>query len=128
MGVHGVRHGAHKTDPQAHVGRDDRRAGCLAHGRADAHAGGTDAPAAETADKNGKGEKTGGKGEKPGTGETPAGPDDAQKNQKGDAPEKAEKSGSSVGRVLLLTLLPLLLIAAAVVVLLLVRKKKARQD
>ena len=46
----------------------------------------------------------------------------------GDAPEKAEKSGSSVGRVLLLTLLPLLLIAAAVVVLLLVRKKKARQD
>ena len=81
----------------------------------------------ETADKNGKGEKTGGKGEKPGTGETPAGPDDAQKNQKGDAPEKAEKSGSSVGRVLLLTLLPLLLIAA-VVVLLLVRKKKARQD
>ena len=72
--------------------------------------------------------KTGGKGEKPGTGETPAGPDDAQENQKGDAPEKAEKSGSSVGRVLLLTLLPLLLIAAAVVVLLLVRKKKARQD
>ena len=58
----------------------------------------------------------------------PAEPDDAQKNQKGDAPEKAEKSGSSVGRVLLLTLLPLLLIAAAVVVLLLVRKKKARQD
>ena len=102
MGVHGVRHGAHKTDPQAHVGRDDRSAGCLAHGRADAHARGTDGP--------------------------PAGPDDAQKNQKGDAPEKAEKSGSSVGRVLLLTLLPLLLIAAAVVVLLLVRKKKARQD
>ena len=51
-----------------------------------------------------------------------------QKNQKGDAPEKAKKSGSSVGRVLLLTLLPLLLIAAVVVVLLLVRKKKARQD
>ena len=87
----------------------------------DTPAASTDAPAAETADKNGKGEK-------PGTGETPAGPDDAQKNQKGDAPEKAEKSGSSVGRVLLLTLLPLLLIAAAVVVLLLVRKKKARQD
>ena len=94
----------------------------------DTPAASTAAPAAETADKNGKGEKTGGKGEKPGTGETPAGPDDARKNQKGDAPEKAEKSGSSVGRVLLLTLLPLLLIAAAVVVLLLVRKKKARQD
>ena len=42
MGVHGVRHGAHKTDPQAHVGRDDRSTGCLAHGRADAHAGGVD--------------------------------------------------------------------------------------
>ena len=40
MGVHGVRHAAHKTNPQAHVGRDDRSAGCLAHGRADGHAHG----------------------------------------------------------------------------------------
>ena len=42
MGVHGVRHGAHKTDPQAHVGRDDRSAGCLAHGRTDGHTRGID--------------------------------------------------------------------------------------
>ena len=39
MGVHGVRHGAHKTDPQAHVGRDDRSAdhcsGRLARGVAE---------------------------------------------------------------------------------------------
>ena len=63
----------------------------------DTPAASTDAPAAETADKNGKGAKTGGKGEKLGTGETPAGPDDAQKNQKGDAPEKTEKAAPPWG-------------------------------
>ena len=80
----------------------------------------------ETADKNGKGEKSGGKGDRHGAGENAAGPDDVQKNQKGDAPERTAKNGSSVGRILLLVLVPVLLIAA-VVIFLLVRRKKTRQ-
>ena len=80
----------------------------------------------ETADKNGKGEKSGGKGGRHGAGENAAEPDDGQKNQKGDAPEGTAKNGSSVGRILLLVLVPLLLIAA-VVIFLLVRRKKTGQ-
>ena len=80
----------------------------------------------ETADKNGKGEKSGGKGDRHGAGENAAEPDDVQKNQKGDAPERTAKSGSSVGRILLLVLVPVLLIAA-VVIFLLVRRKKTRR-
>ena len=80
----------------------------------------------ETADKNGKGEKSGGKGDRHGAGENAAEPDDVQKNQKGDAPERTAKNGSSVGRILLLVLVPVLLIAA-VVIFLLVRRKKTRQ-
>ena len=80
----------------------------------------------ETADKNGKGEKSGGKGDRHGAGGNAAEPDDVQKNQKGDAPERTAKNGSSVGRILLLVLVPVLLIAA-VVIFLLVRRKKTRQ-
>ena len=80
----------------------------------------------ETADKNGKGEKSGGKGDRHGAGENAAEPDDVQKNQKGDAPERTAKNGSSVGRILLFVLVPVLLIAA-VVIFLLVRRKKPRQ-
>ena len=105
MGVHGVRHGAYKTDPQAYFGRDDRRAGCLAHGRADATpaaaptdtpAASTDAPAAETADKNGKGEKPGGKGEDRHRRNSRRAGRRAEK-PKGDAPEKAEKAAPPWG-------------------------------
>ena len=80
----------------------------------------------ETADKNGEGEKSGGKGDRHGTGENAAEPDDGKKNQKGDAPERTAKNGSSVGRILLLVLVPVLLIAA-VVIFLLVRRKKTGQ-
>ena len=80
----------------------------------------------ETADKNGKGEKSGGKGDRHGAGENAAEPDDVQKNQNGDAPERTAKNGSSVGRILLFVLVPVLLIAA-VVIFLLVRRKKTRQ-
>ena len=80
----------------------------------------------ETADKNGKGEKSGGKGDRPDAGENAAEPDDVQKNQKGDASERTAKNGSSVGRILLLVLVPVLLITA-VVIFLLVRRKKTRQ-
>lgn len=79
----------------------------------------------ETADKNSKGEKSGGKGDRPDAGENAAEPDDVQKNQKGDASERTAKNGSSVGRILLLVLVPVLLIAA-VVIFLLVRRKKTR--
>ena len=75
----------------------------------------------ETADKNGKGEKSGGKGDRPDAGENAAEPDDVQKNQKGDASERTEKNGSSGGRILLLVLVPVLVIAAVV------RRKKTRQ-
>ena len=80
----------------------------------------------ETADKNGKGEKSGGKGGRHGAGENAAEPDDGQKNQNGDAPEGTAKNGSSVGRILLLVLVPVLLIDA-VVIFLLVRRKKTGQ-
>ena len=85
------------------------------------------AAGSETADKNGKGEKSGGKGDRPDAGENAAEPDDVQKNQKGDASERTAKNGSSVGRILLLVLVPVLLIAAAVVIFLLVRRKKTRR-
>ena len=80
----------------------------------------------ETADKNGKGEKSGGKGDRHGAGENAAEPDDGQKKQNGDAPEGTAKNGSSVGRILLLVLVPVLLIDA-VVIFLLVRRKKTGQ-
>ena len=77
----------------------------------------------ETADKNGEGEKSGGKGDRHGTGENAAEPDDGKKNQKGDAPERTAKNGSSVGRILLLVLVPVLLVTAGVILLLVLRKK-----